>query len=253
MIWDINALRLNGTPLPGAQLKLDFGEKPQPKRTQTQSPQVIEGSCLDKLPTIPSATIDCFLTSPPYANRYDYTRTYALELVFLGCGREDVIRLRQAMLSCTVENRAKREYMRALYDNLNRSGSFEEVEKVIEGQSALQEVLSILDEYRNKNELNNANIADLVRNYFYEMCFVVHEMARTLTPGGHAIMVNDNVRYAGEEIPVDLILSSFAERFGLRVEKIWTLARGKGNSSQQMGTHGRLELRKCVYVWQKPG
>ncbi len=65
-------------------------------------------------------------------------------------------------------------------------------------------------------------------------------------------MVNDNVRYAGEEVPVDTILSSVAESFGLVTEKIWTLARGKGNSSQQMGAHGRSELRKCVYVWRKP-
>ena len=31
----------------------------------------------------------------------------------------------------------------------------------------------------------------------------------------------------------------------------WTLGRGKGNSSQQMGNYGRSELRKCVYVWEK--
>ncbi len=65
-------------------------------------------------------------------------------------------------------------------------------------------------------------------------------------------MVNDNVRYAGEEVPVDLILSDMAESFGLKVRHIWTLGRGKGNSSQQMGNHGRSELRKCVYVWEKP-
>ena len=65
-------------------------------------------------------------------------------------------------------------------------------------------------------------------------------------------MVNDNVRYAGEEVPVDLILSDMAESFGLNVKHIWTLERGKGNSSQQMGNHGRSELRKCVYVWEKP-
>ncbi|MHC5048438.1 MAG: restriction endonuclease, partial [Planctomycetota bacterium] len=52
-------------------------------------------------------------------------------------------------------------------------------------------------------------------------------------------------------VPVDLILSDFAAGFGLHVEHIWTLARGKGNSSQQMGAHGRQELRKCVYVWRK--
>jgi len=90
-----------------------------------------------------------------------------------------------------------------------------------------------------------------VRNYFYEMCFVIFELARILKPGGTVMMVNDNVRYAGEEIPVDLILADFAESFGLSVQHIWTLERGKGNSSQQMGNHGRSELRKCVYMWEK--
>jgi hypothetical protein len=29
------------------------------------------------------------------------------------------------------------------------------------------------------------------------------------------------------------------------------LPNGKGNSSQQMGAHGRDVLRKCVYIWRK--
>ena len=65
-------------------------------------------------------------------------------------------------------------------------------------------------------------------------------------------MVNDNVRYHGEEVPVDLISSDFAELAGLVTDKIWVLPKGKGNSSQQMGRWGRHELRKCVYVWRKP-
>ena len=64
-------------------------------------------------------------------------------------------------------------------------------------------------------------------------------------------MVNDNVKYAGISIPVDLILSDFASSFGFDVENILVLPQGKGNSSQQMGRHGREALRKCVYVWKK--
>ena len=64
-------------------------------------------------------------------------------------------------------------------------------------------------------------------------------------------MVNDNVQYVGEEIPVDLILSEFAEKFGLITENIFVLQQKKGNSSQQMGNHGRNPIRKCVYVWRK--
>ena len=99
--------------------------------------------------------------------------------------------------------------------------------------------------------LNNPNIVKMVRNYFYEMAFVVYELSRVMKPGGRAVIVNDNVRYAGQEVPADLILSSLAEQFGMTARCIWTLPRGKGNSSQQMGNHGRTELRKCVYVWEK--
>ena len=64
-------------------------------------------------------------------------------------------------------------------------------------------------------------------------------------------MVNDNVRYAGASISVDMILSDFAEQVGFAVENILVLPGDKGNSSQQMGNHGRDPLRKCVYVWEK--
>lgn len=215
------------------------------------APELIEGSCLTVLPTMAAETFDFVLTSPPYANRYDYTRTYALELIFLHCDDEKVKQLRQAMLSCTVENRDKHAQLQQYYASLGREQDFQRVEATFEHQAALQEVLTILDTYREEGKLNNENIARLVRNYFYEMCFVVYELARLLRRGGIIAMVNDNVRYAGEEVPVDLILSDIAESFGLKTRHIWTLGRGKGNSSQQMGNHGRAELRKCVYVWEK--
>jgi hypothetical protein len=89
----------------------------------------------------------------------------------------------------------------------------------------------------------------MVRNYFLEMAVVIVELSRIVRSGGRVVVVNDNVQYAGEEVPVDLILSDIASHFGFRTEVIWTLGRGKGNSSQQMGSHGRNELRKCAYVW----
>lgn len=216
----------------------------------TRQLAIHEGSCLHLLPTLAPDTFDFVLTSPPYANRYDYTRTYALELVFLGRGADEVKRLRQAMLSCTVENRDKRAQLEQYYSQLGRQADFQMIDAAFQRQAALHEVLGIPDRYREAGTLNNDNIARLVRNYFYEMCCVIHGFARVLRPGGIVAMVNDNVRYAGEEVPVDLILSDFAESFGLAVRHIRTLGRGKGNSSQQMGSHGRTELRKCVYVWE---
>jgi hypothetical protein len=83
------------------------------------------------------------------------------------------------------------------------------------------------------------------------MACVIQECARVLKPNAPLFMVNDNVRYAGARISVDMILSDFAEKLGFSVENILVLPGVKGNSSQQMGEHGREPLRKCVYVWRK--
>ncbi len=213
--------------------------------------KLIKGTCLEELPHMNDDFFDFIITSPPYCNRYDYTRTYALELAYLGCDNEKVKELRQELLSCTVENKEKLDYLYQLYTDLGRGTTFANVLNVYNSSAAMNEVNSVLDELNKLNKLNNNNIPRMVRNYFLELCFVVFEMARVLKKGGYCVMVNDNVRYGGEEIPVDLILSEFAENFGFDVKKIFVLPRGKGNSSQQMGNFGRTEIRKCVYLWQK--
>lgn len=214
--------------------------------------KVLEGSCLDLLPKAKSDSFDLVITSPPYCNRYDYTRTYALELAYLGVDSERLKEFRQALLSCTVENRAKEEALFQQYKRLSLSDRFDRASASFYDNDALQEVLGILEAKGRAKELNNANVPRMVRNYFFESALVVHEIARLVRGGGRVVMVNDNVQYAGEEVPVDLILCEFAADAGLETEHIWTLGRGKGNSSQQMGAHGRNELRKCAYVWRKP-
>lgn len=227
-----------------------FGDGPLPYAARPPI-DVLEGSCLDLLPRFPAGSFECVMTSSPYGNRYDYTRIYALELAFLGCDGERVKLLRQAMLSCTVENREKRSALENAYRFLGRERDFRQIEAVYRAQEALAEVVANLEMRRDEHLLNNGSIIRLIRNYFFELCCVIHELERLLTPGGLVVMVNDNVRYAGVEVPVDLILCSMAEACGFEVRHIWILDSGKGNSSQQMGRHGREELRKGVYVWEK--
>ena len=201
------------------------------------------GSCLEIMPTLEAATYDCILTSPPYCNRYDYTRTYALELALLGVDEAALASLRQEMLSCTVENREK--------DLLALNPKWERAIAVADQQRLLQSILSYLNSQRQLDLLNNNGIPRMVRGYFYEMACVIAECARILKHGAPLIMVNDNVRYAGASVSVDIILSEMAEQLGFDVENIFVLPNGKGNSSQQMGAHGRDPLRKCVYLWRK--
>ena len=210
------------------------------------TPAFVDGSSLTELRKLPDRSFDAVVTSPPYANRYDYTRTYALELVYLGYDADRLKELRQELLSATVENRSKRDLLLREYGD---APLLHHAFSMTDNQSALQEALHILRQ--EAHNLSNRNVIPLVENYFTEMALVVSELARLVTPGGSVFMVNDNVRYHGQEIPVDLILSDFAEQSGFRCKAIWTLNRGKGNSSQQMGRFGRQELRKCVYDWRK--
>ncbi|MCB0396842.1 MAG: hypothetical protein KDD36_09325 [Flavobacteriales bacterium] len=223
----------------------------KPKINKRQPLQIINDSCLNALPSLEAESFDFIFTSPPYCNRYDYTRTYALELIFLGCNHDRVKELRQTMLSCTVENREKVDLLHQFYKRNGQLGTFEAIMQAYRGCEAMTETNTALRDLNNANALNNSNIARMVENYFLEMCFVIYEMSRVLRPGGYSVMVNDNVRYGGQEVPVDIILSRFAESFGMKVNKIFVLPKGKGNSSQQMGNYGRTEIRKCVYLWQK--
>jgi hypothetical protein len=169
------------------------------------------------------------ITSPPYVNRYDYTRTYSLELCFH-----------------FVQDFAG---LRALRHSLLRS----HIESKVENQeqpphSAVAEVVDILKGHG--KALNNPRIPHMLTAYFVDMEKVIREWSRVLAPGAVVAMVVDNVRFEGEMLPVDLVLSEMAEAVDFQVEEVM-VARYKGNSSQQMGKYGRVPVRESIVVWRK--
>ena len=214
---------------------------------------LIQGTVLETLPSQTGEQFDAVITSPPYCNRYDYTRTYALELAFLGMTNEDVISLRQNMISCTVENRPKLKRLGELYDKLGRLQDFQFVSSVLANHGAFQEILDALRIRSRRQEVNNNGIISMVEGYFTELAFVTFELFRICKPGAKVGIVNDNVRYSGEVIPVDLLMSDIAASFGFVPDTIYVLDQRKGNSSQQMGKYGREALRKSILIWKKPG
>jgi DNA modification methylase len=222
------------------EIRSDLGSVANP----VGSISVIPGSCLTEMRNLSTDYFDCLITSPPYCNRYDYTRTYALELAMLGVDECGIKKLRQAMLTCTVENRVK--------DNLQLSTNIvNKAETAFTQQSLLQQILQYLDALNRNKLLNNTGIPRMVKNYFWEMTLLLVESHRILKSNSPMVIVNDNVKYEDVMIPVDLILCDIAEAIGFHTEKIWVLPSGKGNSSQQMGKHGREQLRKCIYVLRK--
>ena len=214
-----------------------------PVKQTMEDVRLFEGSCLEVLPTLKTAAYGAVMTSPPYCNRYDYTRTYALELTMLELTQAEVSHLRQGMLSCTVENREK--------DLLKICPQWAPFMEAANQQKLLTAINTYLQHEKASGTLNNNGIPRMVRGYFLEMACVIGECARVLKPNARLFMVNDNVRYAGVSISVDMILSDIAQSLGFEIEKILVVPGKKGNSSQQMGMYGRVPLRKCVYVWRK--
>ncbi len=150
------------------------------------------------------------------------------------------------MLSCTVENKDKQDLVQKF-----GAETFEAAFSAYENQVMLSRVLEYLNACKADGTINNPGIVRMVKNYFFELALLIFASAKVLKSGASFVMVNDNVRYQGAHVPVDLIFSDIAEQAGFDVESIWVLPKGKGNSSQQMRRHGRQEIRKCVYVWRK--
>lgn len=168
------------------------------------------------------------ITSPPYANRYDYTRTYSLEICFHFVKNfEEMRALRQSLLRSHIEAKVAPD---------------EEAP-----HPTVREVVNLLRQ--RTRELNNPKIPDMLTGYFVDMHQAIREWAGVLAPGARVALVVDNVRFDGLMLPVDLVLSEMAEEAGFEVEAI-LVARYKGNSSQQMGKYGRVPVRESVAIWR---
>ena len=212
---------------------------------------LIRGNTLAELPKLEADQFSAVITSPPYANRYDYTRTYALELAYLGV-QDDIFALRQQQLSCTVENRSKIDELREIYETFGASDRFMRILAIIRDNLALSEINDALKTRLSRGEINNAGVLAMIDQYFTELAFVYAELLRVCRPGAYVAFVNDNVRYAGEVIPVDMLGMNLAEQLGFEPVTVYVLPQRKGNSSQQMGKYGREALRKSITVWRKP-
>jgi site-specific DNA-methyltransferase (cytosine-N4-specific) len=172
--------------------------------------------------------VGAVITSPPYLNRYDYSRTYALELCTLFVENSaDLTDIRHSLLRSHIES------------------------KIHNGKELNLPVMEEILQNLNKKELNNDRIPIMIKGYFEDMNLVIKQLSNYLKPGGIVALVVANARFEGEMVPTDLILSELAGLNGLRTEKIW-ITRYKGNSSQQMARYGRIPVRETIVFWRKP-
>jgi site-specific DNA-methyltransferase (cytosine-N4-specific) len=225
-------------------------QKSAPKWSLATKHNLVLGSSLRKLPEFKPSVFNVVITSPPYLNRYDYTRTYALELAYLNIHNE-IFRLRQSLLSATVENKSKTMSLKSVYKAVKREKDYNIILNIINKDKVLKEIKMVLIKRNELGEINNKGVLNMVQQYFGELAFIFFELYRCLKKNGYVVFVNDNVRYAGEVIPVDTISTNIAEQIGFLPYKIYVIPQRKGNSSQQMKKYGRREMRKSITIWKK--
>ncbi len=181
-----------------------------------------------KLSSLFDKKFDIVITSPPYLNRYDYSRIYTLELCLNWVSDfSDLRKIRHSLLRSHIES---------------KPATTDEVKL-----PALDEILINLQQ----KELNNNRIPVMIKGYFEDMNQVIKQLAQVCNPDARLAIIVGNARFAGELIPVDLLLSELAQNAGFKLDKI-VVTRYKGNSSQQMGKYGRVPVRESILFWTKP-
>ena len=161
---------------------------------------VYNDTCLNFSEVLGRDTLDGIIFSPPYANCFDYTEIYKLELWFgnFVSNREDLKRLRTKSL---------KSHLNVKYDFANLTDSS----------------IALLNEQIAKiaaSELWDQRIPQMLYGYFTDMFNVIDNCFASLRKGGFCAIVVGNSAYSGIVVPTDLILSLYAQQIGFTVNKI---------------------------------
>ena len=157
-------------------------------------------SCINFSNDIGKGIIDGIIFSPPYANCFDYTEIYKLELWF-----GDFVKSYDELK--ILRKNSLRSHLNIRYES--------EI-KVSNQSKLLNDVLSRIQGV----ELWDKRIPKMISGYFDDMFNVLDNCYDSLKPGGFCAIVVGNSAYGGEIVPTDLILAEYATSIGFYVDKI---------------------------------
>ena len=141
----------------------------------------------------PDNNFDLAITSPPYVNAVDYTRTHQLEIYWLGLAKGSLTPLKQVHVGTEVVKVND-------YNNLFNIGD-KEADKVIE------EIF-----------LKDKRRAYIAYKYLYDMKLNLIEVYRTLKPGARYIIVVGNNKIKGYLFENWKYLMNIASQIGYKIE-----------------------------------
>lgn len=159
---------------------------------------IYNDSCLNMGKYISPNSVEGIIFSPPYANCFDYTEIYKLELWFGKFVSE--------------YSELKKLRRNSLHSHLNGDLS----RKVQSKSATLAELLTRLKE----KELWDKKIPKMLQLYYDDMFQIVEECYKALDDKGFCCIVVGNSAYGGIVFAADLILAEYAEQIGFTVDKI---------------------------------
>lgn len=164
---------------------------------------IIQDSSLNMNKYIEKNSLNGVVFSPPYANSFDYTEIYKLELWFGDFVKEykDLKELRNISL---------RSHLNGLSSNTKLKSL---------DVKTLPELDFLIDELSNK-ELWDKKIPIMLKLYFSEMFTLLTDIYKSLKQNGFCSIVVGNSSYGGVIFPTDLLLARFATTLGFKVDKI---------------------------------
>lgn len=195
------------------------------KNKSYENIELINDTCLNMHRYLKNNSVDGIIFSPPYANCFDYTEIYKLELWFGGFVHE--------------YSELKKLRCKSLHSHLNGNLSTE--------VNSRSKILSILIDKLKEKKLWDKKIPKMLELYYDDMFSVIDQCYDLLDTNGFCSIVVGNSSYGGIIFPADLILAQYAESVGFKVDKI-EIDRYIITSSQQykITKEARKYLRESV-------
>lgn len=167
--------------------------------------------------------------SPPYANCFDYTETYKIELWTLGFIKEyeDLKKLREKTLS---------SHLNKQYHDVN---------------SPRNEIDELLNHIEWDKVWGKEKIKNMLSSYFNDMKEVFLKMNGMMTKDGLLACIVGNSAYGGVVIPTDLFLSLILEDCEFSVKEIRVARKLKTSSQQTKGLKYNNYLRESIIIARK--
>jgi len=160
--------------------------------------KIINDTCLNMDKYIKDETIDGIIFSPPYANCFDYTEIYKLELWF-----GDFV---------NNNNDLKNLRSKSLRSHLNSN--------LKQSDYIISNSLEIIMKELLEKKLWDKRIPTMIRLYFNDMFVLLNKLFNSLKKNGFCNIIVSNSAYGGIVIPTDLLIAEYAVSIGFQLEKI---------------------------------